>query len=235
MVADHLDVPFENMDVICSPAEQKRGAAQITGGSHNTRVLWDPIRVICAQMRGQLMAAGSQKLGVPVTALRTEDGHVIATDGRKVTYGELTRAGRQPARRPRRPRRRRPRSSRSSASPRPGTTPRRSSRARASYAHGPLLVQGVPADRPGHGRHPRRVGGVDRRLRGQGDQGRHRRHPHPGHARLPDPRGRGRHGRDLRYRQEGQERAQDQVERRPDGPAVGRPDRRHCSTGSSTR
>jgi hypothetical protein len=31
VVADGLDVPFESMDVICSPAEQKRGAAQITG------------------------------------------------------------------------------------------------------------------------------------------------------------------------------------------------------------
>jgi isoquinoline 1-oxidoreductase beta subunit len=89
-VADHLDVPFENMDVKCSPAEQKRGAAQITGGSHNTRVLWDPIRIVCAQMRGQLLAAGSQKLGVPVSQLRTENAHVIARDGRKVSYGELT-------------------------------------------------------------------------------------------------------------------------------------------------
>jgi len=89
-VADHLDVPFENMDLACSPAEQKRGAAQITGGSHNTRVLWDPIRIICAQMRGQLLAAGSEKLGVPVSALRTENAHVIARDGRKVSYGELT-------------------------------------------------------------------------------------------------------------------------------------------------
>jgi isoquinoline 1-oxidoreductase beta subunit len=90
LVADNLDVPFENMDTICSPAEQKRGAAQITGGSHNTRVLWDPARIICAQMRGQLMAAASQKMGVPVTALRTENGYVIATNGQKVSYGEIS-------------------------------------------------------------------------------------------------------------------------------------------------
>src|ERR1043166_10173768 len=89
MVADNLDVPIENMDTVLSPAEQKRGA-YITGGSKNTRVFWEPIRVICAQMRGQLMAAASQKLGVPVTALRTEDGYVVATDGRKLSYGELT-------------------------------------------------------------------------------------------------------------------------------------------------
>src|SRR5947209_5756294 len=90
MVADNLDVPFESMDTVLSPAEQKRAAAQITGGSHNTRVLWDPVRVICAQMRGQLMTAASQKMGVPVSALRTENGHVISTDGRKMTYGQLT-------------------------------------------------------------------------------------------------------------------------------------------------
>jgi len=88
-VADHLDVPIESMDTICSPAEQKRGSAQITGGSHNTRALWDPIRVICAQMRGQLMAAASQKMGIPISQLRTENGHVIATNGQKVTYGEI--------------------------------------------------------------------------------------------------------------------------------------------------
>jgi len=90
LVADGLDVPFESMDIICSPAEQKRGAAQITGGSHNTRALWDPARIITAQMRGQLMAAASNRLGVPVTSLRTENGYVIATDGRRLSYGELT-------------------------------------------------------------------------------------------------------------------------------------------------
>src|SRR5207302_5658495 len=63
-----------------SPAEQKWGAAQITGGSHNTRVLWDPIRMVGARMRGQLVTAASQRLGVPVTALRTEDGHVVRSE-----------------------------------------------------------------------------------------------------------------------------------------------------------
>ncbi len=90
LVADGLDVPFESMDTICSPAEQKRGAAQITGGSHNTRVMYDPARVITAQMRGQLLAAASNRLGIPVNRLRTENGYVISTDGQKLSYGELT-------------------------------------------------------------------------------------------------------------------------------------------------
>jgi isoquinoline 1-oxidoreductase beta subunit len=90
MAADNLDTPYENMDVVLSPAQQKWGAAQITGGSHNTRVLWDPIRVVAAKMRGQLLAAGSQAVGIPVTQLRTEDGHVVATNGQKMAYGQLT-------------------------------------------------------------------------------------------------------------------------------------------------
>jgi isoquinoline 1-oxidoreductase beta subunit len=89
-MADNLDVPFENMDIELSPAEQKWGAAQITGGSHNTRVLWDPIRMVAARIRGQLVTAASQRLGVPVSALRTEDGYVVARDGRKLSYGSLT-------------------------------------------------------------------------------------------------------------------------------------------------
>ncbi|HET9771473.1 MAG TPA: molybdopterin cofactor-binding domain-containing protein [Acidimicrobiia bacterium] len=94
MVADHLDVPFENMDITLSKAEQKRGAGQLTGGSHSARSLWDPVRLICAQMRGQLMAAASQRMGVPVTQLRTEDGYVVATSGQKVSYGEISELAR---------------------------------------------------------------------------------------------------------------------------------------------
>src|SRR5213592_4027114 len=42
MVADNLDTTFAMVDVELARADQKWGAAQITGGSHNTRVLWDP-------------------------------------------------------------------------------------------------------------------------------------------------------------------------------------------------
>ena len=90
MVADNLDVSYENTETKLGKADQKWQSAQITGGSHNTRVLWDPVRIVCARMRGQLMAAASNRLGIPVAQLRTEDGQVIARDGRKIGYGELT-------------------------------------------------------------------------------------------------------------------------------------------------
>ena len=94
MVADHLDVPFESMDITLSKAEQKRGAGQLTGGSHTCRSLWDPVRLAGARMRGQLMAAASQKLGIPVDQLRTEDGYVIARNGEKVAYGAISELAR---------------------------------------------------------------------------------------------------------------------------------------------
>ncbi len=90
MVADNLDLPYEKVEVALGKADQKWGSAQITGGSHNVRVTWDPVRLIGAKMRGQLVAAASNRLGVPASQLRTEDGFVVARDGRKIGYGELS-------------------------------------------------------------------------------------------------------------------------------------------------
>jgi isoquinoline 1-oxidoreductase beta subunit len=92
MLADNLDVPLGNIDFALSKAEPRRGPAQLTGGSHTTRSLWDPIRVISAQLRSRLMTAGAEYLGVAPNAVRTQDGYVVATDGRKVSYGEISEA-----------------------------------------------------------------------------------------------------------------------------------------------
>src|SRR5205085_9373485 len=45
-----------------------------------------------AQLRARLMTAGAERLGVAPKTVRTEDGYVIATDGRKVSYGEISEA-----------------------------------------------------------------------------------------------------------------------------------------------
>ena len=90
MMADNLDVPLENMDVAQSKAEPKRQDAQLTGGSHSTRSLWDPCRVIGAQIRSHLTTAAGHRWGLPAATLRTQNGYVIAPDGRKLSYGELS-------------------------------------------------------------------------------------------------------------------------------------------------
>jgi isoquinoline 1-oxidoreductase beta subunit len=92
MMADNLDVPMENFDVALSKAEPRRGPGQLTGGSHAVRSLWDPVRIIAAQIKAQLKSAASDHWGISPGALRTENGHVVSRDGRRLSYGELTAA-----------------------------------------------------------------------------------------------------------------------------------------------
>ena len=92
MMADNLDVPMENFDVAQSKAEPRRASGQLTGGSHAIRSMWDPVRVIAAQIKAHLKAAAGNEWGISPGALRTQNGYVVAPDGRKRSYGELTAA-----------------------------------------------------------------------------------------------------------------------------------------------
>jgi isoquinoline 1-oxidoreductase subunit beta len=97
MLADNLDVRLTDIDACLSPAEPRRQAGQLTGHSNSVRSLWDPIRVIGAEMRARLATAGAEHLGVPAATVRTEDGHVVASDGRKVAYATVAEAARRMA------------------------------------------------------------------------------------------------------------------------------------------
>ncbi|TMD94830.1 MAG: xanthine dehydrogenase family protein molybdopterin-binding subunit [Chloroflexi bacterium] len=92
MMADNLDVPLESMDVALSKADPKFQDSQWTGASNSTRMLWDPVRVVAAKLRAHLTAAAAQQWLLPAATLRTQNGYVIAPDGRKLSYGALTAA-----------------------------------------------------------------------------------------------------------------------------------------------
>lgn len=94
------NVPFSDLDQSTS-AQTMRGAMrvmakllplQITGGSSNVADLFDRMRVAGAAARFALVAAAAQKLGLPAAQLKTENGHVLAPDGRRLTYLELAPA-----------------------------------------------------------------------------------------------------------------------------------------------
>ena len=95
MVADHLDVRLESMDVALSKAEPHRQTGQFTGSSNSVRSLWNPVQLICAEMRARLISAASDTMGVPASTLRTEDGHVVHSSGQKVSYAEIAEAAAQ--------------------------------------------------------------------------------------------------------------------------------------------
>ncbi|WP_127143100.1 xanthine dehydrogenase family protein molybdopterin-binding subunit [Pelagibacterium montanilacus] len=61
-----------------------------TGASASTMAMWHPMRVAGASARQMLIAAASARLGVPVSALTTDDGFVThAASGRTLSYGQL--------------------------------------------------------------------------------------------------------------------------------------------------
>jgi isoquinoline 1-oxidoreductase subunit beta len=91
------NVPFSELDH-SFPAQAMRSALgvvakllplQITGGSSNVADLFDRMRVAGAAARFALIAASAQKLGLPAAQLKTNNGSVIAPDGRRLTYIEL--------------------------------------------------------------------------------------------------------------------------------------------------
>ncbi len=62
---------------------------QVTGGSTSTVDGYDKMRAAGASAREALKAVASDRLGVPVAQLRTENGTVIAPDGTVLDYRDL--------------------------------------------------------------------------------------------------------------------------------------------------
>ena len=61
----------------------------ITGGSSSVKDAWQPMREAGATARAQLVAAAAKSWNANVADCRTDDGHVIHADGRRMGYGAL--------------------------------------------------------------------------------------------------------------------------------------------------
>ena len=91
--ADELDVPLSKVKVTLAQARPELLFNQLTGGSNTTISTFVPIRTAAAIARGQLLEAAALQLdNVPVSALRTARGQVIAPDGTRLSYGSLATA-----------------------------------------------------------------------------------------------------------------------------------------------
>ncbi len=93
IVADELDADWSVVEVVQADAHPNKYGRQITVGSTSVRGgAWMPLRQAGATGRAMLAAAAAARWGVPVTEVRTEQGMVIHTSGRKLAYGDLTEA-----------------------------------------------------------------------------------------------------------------------------------------------
>src|SRR5437868_11803780 len=87
IVAEELDVGFDKVEVVMGDTASscnQGGASGSTGVSNGARLL----RRAAAEARRVLVDRAAEKLGVPASELKVEDGVVVAGD-KKVTYADL--------------------------------------------------------------------------------------------------------------------------------------------------
>jgi len=89
LIAEELDARLTDVDIPLADARTD-GGSQYTGGSSSVRSLYDPARNLAAVARARLVTAAARRWRVPAKTLRTQETMVIAPDGRKATFGELT-------------------------------------------------------------------------------------------------------------------------------------------------
>ena len=89
IVAEELDVDWENVVVKQAALDTKRFERQLTGGSGAIKHSWERLRKAGAAARYALVEAASKKWNVPTSELKTLKGKVINAKGESIVYGDL--------------------------------------------------------------------------------------------------------------------------------------------------
>lgn len=93
IVAEELEVPFEQLDMILGHTEAAPNQGP-TIASASIQISAVPLRRAAAQAREHLLQLAATHWGVPVDALRARGGNIVFEDGadtRRLHYGELIR------------------------------------------------------------------------------------------------------------------------------------------------
>jgi nicotinate dehydrogenase subunit B len=91
IAAEELDVPFQSLKIVT--ADTKLTANEgYTSGSHSMQDSGTAIQYAAAQVRELLIAEAARRFELGPENLRTENGAVIAPDGRRFGYGDLVAA-----------------------------------------------------------------------------------------------------------------------------------------------
>ena len=89
IVAEELDVAWENVRVVQAPLDRRFGG-QFTGGSTGVSSNWAAMRRAGAGARHALVSAAATRWGVDASTCRTENGSVLHdASSRRLSYGEL--------------------------------------------------------------------------------------------------------------------------------------------------
>ncbi|MCM4170648.1 xanthine dehydrogenase family protein molybdopterin-binding subunit [Arenibacter sp. TNZ] len=90
IVAEELDVPWENVVVEQAPLNTGWYQNQFAGGSLSIRLSWNALRMAGATGRRMLMEAAANEWGVQVSDVTASEGVIKEINGeRTITYGEV--------------------------------------------------------------------------------------------------------------------------------------------------
>lgn len=90
MVAEDLDVDWQQVVVEMGPHDTVKLGPQFTGGSNSVRMYWKPLREAGAAARHMLMEAASQTWGVPIGEVTTKAGMLYhKQSGKSGKYGDF--------------------------------------------------------------------------------------------------------------------------------------------------
>jgi isoquinoline 1-oxidoreductase beta subunit len=93
ILAEELDADWSTIQIEQAPVGEEYNNPlfhmQGTGGSSSVKAFYTPLRIAGATARAMLVEAGAHRFNVAVSDCRTAAGHVIASDGRRLSYGEL--------------------------------------------------------------------------------------------------------------------------------------------------
>jgi nicotinate dehydrogenase subunit B len=88
VAAEQLDVPFGALKLVTADTSQTANEG-FTAGSHSMQDSGTAILHAAAQARAMLVAEAARRFSVTPDQLKTANGSVMTSDGRKVSYGEL--------------------------------------------------------------------------------------------------------------------------------------------------
>ncbi|GAA4279002.1 xanthine dehydrogenase family protein molybdopterin-binding subunit [Aquimarina mytili] len=91
LIAEELDVLWENVHVVQGALDTKNFTRQVAGGSQSIRHGWEPLRQTGATAKQMLINAAAAKWGVDASECKTNNGVITNSKGEKLGYGEVVK------------------------------------------------------------------------------------------------------------------------------------------------
>ncbi len=91
IIAEELDVPWEDVYVKQGVLDTKNYTRQVAGGSQSIRFGWEPLRQTGATAKQMLVNAAAAKWGVDASECNAKNGIITNANGDKLGYGDVVK------------------------------------------------------------------------------------------------------------------------------------------------